>query len=385
MVLSSKVAASTCLAFIFGMCWLVASVARPMVELPTPLLTHAPETEPTAGVRFAAFPAPSGATPAGPVVDVGQFARSSPVEVEATSDQIVGQALVLAEALLPEGDLQVPSAPPAGVAEAPAIAAVSPLPVPDAPVVVAEAQPPEGDLQAASAPPVGVAEAPVIAAVSPLPVPKAPVVVARQPASEARASADAGTLPEVKPAAPEAVVTGAPAEGPESAVAVVTETSPTRPEVPPKADWTPSVVQTYRVKRHDTLVKIMRRIWNSDDPQLLRLLLAANPEVARRRDRIFPGEVLNIPALPSTRAIPTIRLAATRVGGRRQTDSHASAGQAGFRWYTIRERDTLTRIARRLLNDEARWREIATLNQMRNADRILPGTRIKLPPLGQDT
>ena len=116
MVLSGKVAASTCLAFIFGMCWLVSSVARPMVELPTPLLTHGPDIEPTAGAGFAAYVARPGATPAVPVVDVGRFARSSPLEVKPTSGQSGGQTLVVAEALLPEGDLRVPSAPPVGFA-----------------------------------------------------------------------------------------------------------------------------------------------------------------------------------------------------------------------------------------------------------------------------
>ena len=51
------------------------------------------------------------------------------------------------------------------------------------------------------------------------------------------------------------------------------------------------------------------------------------------------------------------------------------------RWYTIRKRDSLASIARRQLRDHRRWREIAELNELPNANRILPGTRIKLPPV----
>jgi nucleoid-associated protein YgaU len=54
------------------------------------------------------------------------------------------------------------------------------------------------------------------------------------------------------------------------------------------------------------------------------------------------------------------------------------------RSYTIRKRDSLVEIARRFLHDHRRWREIAELNGLRDADRIFPGMRIKLPPLEDD-
>jgi len=48
--------------------------------------------------------------------------------------------------------------------------------------------------------------------------------------------------------------------------------------------------------------------------------------------------------------------------------------------YTIRKNDTLQSIARRLLDDPERWREIQKLNRDLDPRKIVPGMRIKLPP-----
>ena len=92
--------------------------------------------------------------------------------------------------------------------------------------------------------------------------------------------------------------------------------------------------------RGDTVVKIMRRVWNDDDKQLMTMLLAANPKIAERRNRIFPGEVLIIPPLASSedRAAAPVRTVANR-----------QAAKTRDRWYVVRQQDTLVRIARRIL------------------------------------
>ena len=125
----------------------------------------------------------------------------------------------------------------------------------------------------------------------------------------------------------------------------------------------------------------MRRKWNCSDEESLKILLAANPDIVKRRDRIYAGEVLNIPDRRSAQAV-------SMVGGKGSVGQPA-AGPPGAerddRWYTIRKRDSLASIARRHLNDAERWPEIAKLNRLRNADKILPGMRIKLPPIRMDT
>jgi nucleoid-associated protein YgaU len=153
-----------------------------------------------------------------------------------------------------------------------------------------------------------------------------------------------------------------------------------------------SAVKTYRVRRGDTLVKIMRREWSRDDPELLKALLAANPRVASNPDLIRAGDVLNIPVLLATGSATLAAPAeqgdepsvASRfdVGGRPNANN---AARARVRWYTIRKRDSLASIARRLLHDEKRWPEIAKLNRLSDPHKILPGLQIMLPPASSDT
>jgi nucleoid-associated protein YgaU len=331
MALSTKVAFSTCVTFIFGMCWLVNSVARPLVEMPAPFVVRGPDKP---GAVVPALATNRASRPARPAVVTvaGRFARPSPVKANANGEQPRADALVAAVALPHETEFEAPLFAPVCLPEA--MLAASPD---------ERHQEPAGDSQS---PP---AEVPIPAA-----------IVADQPA-------------------PEIIVLGTSLD----------ELERTEIESPSalalSGDRPADAVTEYKVQRGDTLVKIMRRLWNSDDPRLLKALLAANPKVAKRRDRIFVGEVLNIPAVDGTPEAPAIALAAGRDENPAQTLASASDNLPKCSWYTIRKHDSLTKIARRVLNDEHRWREIAKLNRLRNADRILPGRRIKLPPIETDT
>jgi nucleoid-associated protein YgaU len=215
----------------------------------------------------------------------------------------------------------------------------------------------------------------------PLHLPEAPVVVLADPVEpvEGAPLVESATVTAPAPI-PEAVIGEASAPRSRMLAAVLPEAPPSDEAVRSKdePDATPAAqTRKYRVRRGDTLVKIMRRQWKTDDPKALNLLLAANPRVAKRRDRIYAGEVLNIPLLEASQL--------TKVAGRRDR-ARAAGGRAPVRLYTIRKRDSLVSIARRFLHDAGRWREIAELNRMRDADLILPGTRIKLPgTVTQDT
>jgi len=61
--------------------------------------------------------------------------------------------------------------------------------------------------------------------------------------------------------------------------------------------------------------------------------------------------------------------------------AEAPVKTGGERWYTIQRNDTLERIAQRYLKDGRRWREIAAMNRALDPHKIVPGTRIKLPPV----
>lgn len=168
----------------------------------------------------------------------------------------------------------------------------------------------------------------------------------------------------------------------------------------PAAAPTESVV--YRVQRGDSLSKIARRTWGSDQRRLIRALMDANPRVARRGGRLLAGEEIIIPAVGETtdghlagRGIATAVVATGR-NGMAQRDDAAARPPGGVRStreqaaraarsYTIRSGDSLHGIAERVLKDAGRWREIAKLNGLKDANRLIPGARLKLPAGESDT
>ena len=156
-----------------------------------------------------------------------------------------------------------------------------------------------------------------------------------------------------------------------------------RPEEPGACDepLDDSSCQQYTVKPGDSLHRIMQRHWKRVDARAKAAFLAANPELAGREHKIFPGEILNIPS-------PDASPSGVRLVGHVENSRRGAAGATtgvGYSWYTVKQKDSLASIARRFLNDSERWREIATLNRIKNVDRILPGSRLKLPPPSTDT
>jgi nucleoid-associated protein YgaU len=322
MALSGKVALLTSLAFIFGMSCLVSQVAHPIVEQPTPLIVRGPGLPAGLSAGWAAD-VDSRRSPHGAALEVvGRFERSSALAGGPGQHQQEGEALIVAQASPLAYELAEPELPP-------------------------------------------------------LQVPAAPVVAwVEEPAEEPPALAGPGSPVMTMTSVPEAIVANVSSSGARLLAALrpereAEETGDTVASAGPAA---PALKQ-YKVRQGDSLVKIMRREWNRDDEDSLKVLLAANPQIAERCDRIYPGEMLNIPDPDAAPAASTIA----------QAGPAASGERVAIRWYTVRKRDSLAGIARRLLSDPERWREIAQLNQLRDAHKILPGMRIKLPLLQADT
>lgn len=136
---------------------------------------------------------------------------------------------------------------------------------------------------------------------------------------------------------------------------------------PPLAE---APARKYVVVKGDCLTKIARRQYGKCDAELIRGLLARNPEVRAREGHVLAGEALFLPDEPTVRALAVVAAEAQR-----------AVETEAVRWYTIQPKDSLSSIARRELSDAGRWREILELNRELKKDRILPGMRIKLPPL----
>lgn len=134
--------------------------------------------------------------------------------------------------------------------------------------------------------------------------------------------------------------------------------------------------RTIRVRKGETLMKILRRELGRDDAAALAAVLKANPQLRGRAHRILVGEQIRLPVAGSQAARgPVARSPRAAAGG----------GLLAVRWYVVRKHDSLAAIARRKLGDPNRWREIARLNGLRDADRIYPGMKLRLPARRSDT
>ncbi|MEP0845393.1 MAG: LysM peptidoglycan-binding domain-containing protein [Phycisphaerae bacterium] len=381
MALSVKFALLSCLGFISGMCWLVNQVARPVVELPRPpVITPADATVPAS-------------------------------TQDGRADRLIAAARELERAA------PVLSAPPAqaDALEVPGyLSSAEPAPRDDLPPLVSAAAPAAAqNVEPPAAGPTGAVQR--LVADSSTTAPLIEVVDAATP----RSRADVPAMPEDAPSP-----------------------APSR----------------YRVVKGDSLVRIARRAFGSDDRRYVEALVAANPQVAERRNRILVGETLVIPAPGAadgdsgeTRASMPVALAsevgppieaprsavkgdaatpsftrgrnakepartaatgdadakskpaaAARTsarepksvarkpaaapskpkGGTRSSDSRTIRGD---RWYTVKPSDSLVEIARRELKNPDRWREIAEMNGLRDANKVQKGARLKLPSAGRES
>jgi len=165
-------------------------------------------------------------------------------------------------------------------------------------------------------------------------------------------------------------------------------------EVAPAANGAEPSTRRHEVARGETLTRIAARYYGSREARYIDLLMKANPSLAKRDGRVRAGEVITVPTAPV--AAGQTALARSDggarpdrpargdggAGGGRVASSAAEprkSGTASPRWYTIQKNDSLASIARRELDDPNRWREIVKINKNLDANRIVPGARIRLP------
>ena len=123
---------------------------------------------------------------------------------------------------------------------------------------------------------------------------------------------------------------------------------------------------TYRVKSGDTLEGIA--LAQLGDVKRWREIQSQNGGLNPLRLQV--GMTLQMPAGATSKDAPS--------GGRKSRET-STEKLAGERFYTIRKGDMLSRIALRELGRASRWKELATLNPKIDPDRLMVGTRIRLP------
>lgn len=146
------------------------------------------------------------------------------------------------------------------------------------------------------------------------------------------------------------------------------------PAAPPPAAPTP---RTVTVEKGDSVVRICRRLWSSEDSRYVTALIEANPELRVNPNRIYAGQSLVVPAV-NPAVPPKSRPVETAIRTEAPPQPPRSAVPPA-RYYTVRRDDTLAGIARRELRDARRWVEIARLNGFKDANIIRPGMKIRLP------
>ena len=333
MALNIKVALVVCIVFIGGMCWVVNTVAQPVLAMPAPAVVA--KTNPAIGLVAMTEPR----TPDKHLQYQSPLVPQTKRRYATLSDMPITVA--------PPARRNGPKLPRlAGKLEAdPATA--NTLTRPEPPVVYEPAATPVAPIALA---PAGVE---LIAVASEDPVVIEDVVVAQAP--EAAPVVVIETIANEAPR--EAVVAGE--------VVLASATKPTPRNADPKE---------YVIQPNDTLGEIAHQFWGTSRVEAIELLVACNPQLADG-NLIVVGDRLLIPTMDDAKLLRDQKLAKAS----QQVAATASPSRKSERLYTVRDRDTLFKIAAEQLNDGRRWIEIARLNKMKDADTIRPGTKLLLP------
>lgn len=182
-----------------------------------------------------------------------------------------------------------------------------------------------------------------------------------------------------------------------------------------QAGATMKTIAVHTVRPGESLGKIAARYYGRSTPARVDAIFNANRDTLNSIHSVRANDKLSIPQLDVTQRIafePASHFApqeimanrsAARetqvripipmdaspvaVAGRGRTQLGTTEARrpenrlSDFRWYRVRTKDTLSRIAKRELGDEGRFGEIYTLNKdiIQNKNRIKPGMKIRLP------
>jgi nucleoid-associated protein YgaU len=149
----------------------------------------------------------------------------------------------------------------------------------------------------------------------------------------------------------------------------------------------PARAHIYTVQDGDSLASIAKQFYGEEQGNKkanVEMIFKANRKVLKSPDQIYVGQKLLIPPLTQTAldkpeyVLPAENFQPVEsIGARHGNQAIKTADKA--RYYTVKEGDSLWKIASEQLGDGNRYPELAKLNKLEDEDFLVVGARLKLP------
>jgi len=149
----------------------------------------------------------------------------------------------------------------------------------------------------------------------------------------------------------------------------------------------PARARIYAVQDGDSLASIAKHFYGEElgnKKANVDRIFNANRKILKSADQIYVGQRLIVPPLPETvsdkpeNVLPAENFEAVEsIGARGEQKAVKITDKT--RYYTVREGDSLWKIASEQLGDGNRYPELAKLNKLEDEDFLVVGARLKLP------
>jgi phage tail protein X len=159
--------------------------------------------------------------------------------------------------------------------------------------------------------------------------------------------------------------------------------SSARPALPPG-------VRQVKAEEGDTVTKLAIKYMGGNSKANREAIIRANPNMGPDGRKLFAGQSYLIPASVAAAASPAAPVVVSSEQFRQPAPRPAAPKAApapepvpaGFTLYTVKENESLWKIASEQLGSGARYTEIRDLNQdvLKGSDAVRVGMRLKLPP-----
>ncbi len=147
---------------------------------------------------------------------------------------------------------------------------------------------------------------------------------------------------------------------------------------PPTAAGATSARQV-KAEEGDTVSKLAAKYMGGNTKANREAIIKANPTVGADGSKVFTGRTYMIPVVEVAKATPAQPTPGpTNSQPPAQAKPEPVAAPPGTTWYTVKENDSLWKIATEQLGSGPRWTEIKELNALQSAD-VRVNMRLKLP------